>query len=697
MKVGSDFLLQDGVADWSEGFWITTSREGEINFWRRDWQFYKTGKAISGMYLRFGSIQTHSELAQIILVDLKRAPTEVLDTAVLPDQDMFCVASLECELRFYDIVGTGFTLFMIINRIPNAINALFYHYGSATRNKLLLGDYVGVVRIIEYFPERKKPIKYDSDSSFIRVSYDDFMEGSCPHMQCTDYGQLLPDRIRHVEFIQEIDCFLACSENDPLVPLDMIDELQESLVIQEMGTEGTKTVFEVPRGVTCFCLYHVKDLLATGGPDGKIRLWDIYRPENPTDILPGHNSGVKFMFFQDGMEKLYSMDAKKIVKIWDVPNKTLLQTYRDFTRNLYESVPACAYYYDRNRELYVGANEVLSAPCYPEIATEVTDGESHTLPVSVLLYNPLFKVVVSCGLDSFIIVWNHWLNRKLTIIPDAHTITVDGLVQIIEITAACFDPKLQLLLTGAHDGSMKIWNFNNGACIYSMGIEQDCEVTAVFWRPAGILAMGWNHVVVDFHVGETEMDFPHGVEWQRLHSDDILCAAMNHNKPIALATCSYSGELLLWMLLTGQAYRRYDAAKPTNDLPVYVSGVSIAPKRRKTRMSLAAPTALSRERRLTKIVLPVKAEDLRKLTINKLLFLEARPMHPDYGTLLCSLDNGKVQIYSHHPNGKYLGAFNAIHMAGDRVLTMTTDPDNKFLFTGSYLGYVKVWLLQNYQ
>ncbi|XP_055616482.1 WD repeat-containing protein on Y chromosome [Toxorhynchites rutilus septentrionalis] len=666
----------DGVADWSEGFWVTTSREGFINIWKRDWHLHKAGKAFS--------------------VDLKRSTTVVLDTVVLPNQNMLCVACLECELRFYDIIGAGFFLYLIINRLENPINALFYHYSSDSRDRLLLGDNVGKIYIIEYYPESKEPITEDMSSQVLKMSFSNFMAGCYPQMVCTDYGRMLPDIVRQLEYVQQVDCFLACSELDPLAPPLENDAQPVSLVIQEMSKQMRKSVFAVPYGVTCFCFYHPKDLLATGGPDGKLRLWDIYRPDKPTDTLPGHNAGVMYLFFQDRSEKLYSMDTKKIVKIWDVPNKTLIQTYRDYARKLYKTVPACAYYDDRNRVLYVGANRVLATPCSPEIAMDVTDGESHNLPISVLLYNPLFKVVISCGLDSFIIVWNHWLNRKLLIIPDAHTRIVNGLVQNVEITAACFNLKLQLLLTGAHDGSMKIWNFNNGSCVYSMGIEEGCEVTAVFWGTSCILAMGWNHVVVDFHVGETEMEFQIGHEWQKLHSDDILCATINRGRHKVLATCSYSGELLLWMIATGQAYRRFDAGKPTSDLPVYIQGLPIAQKRRRTRMSMYMPNESFRQRRLTQIVMPLGTRALRKLTIHKLLFLESRPMHPEYGTLLCSLDNGTVQIYSHHPDGKYLGSFNAIHMAGDRVLSMATDPDNKFLFTGTYLGYLKIWLMENY-
>lgn len=61
-----------------------------------------------------------------------------------------------------------------------------------------------------------------------------------------------------------------------------------------------------------------------------------------------------------------------------------------------------------------------------------------------------------------------------------------------------------------------------------------------------------------------------------------------------------------------------------------------------------------------------------------------------------ALETGVIQVYSHHQRGGYLNKFNAIHKTGDCILTMTTDRKNRYLFTGTALGYVKIWHIQNY-
>jgi len=68
-------------------------------------------------------------------------------------------------------------------------------------------------------------------------------------------------------------------------------------------------------------------------------------------------------------------------------------------------------------------------------------------------------------LDSCIIVWDPWLGRRLRLISHAHSIIRYGQDFDIEITAACFDQSEHYLVTGARDGSLKIWNFNTGICI----------------------------------------------------------------------------------------------------------------------------------------------------------------------------------------------------------------------------------------
>ena len=130
--------------------------------------------------------------------------------------------------------------------------------------------------------------------------------------------------------------------------------------------------------------------------------------------------------------------------------------------------------------------------CEQVIDEDATDGSTHTQPISCVLYNSLFQTVrftivmkflpvniqfflqiVSTGMDSRIIVWDPWLGRRLYLVTNAHSRSLFGQDFVVEITAACFDFSEQFLLTGARDGSLKMWHFNTGTCIRNMAIEDN--------------------------------------------------------------------------------------------------------------------------------------------------------------------------------------------------------------------------------
>lgn len=239
--------------------------------------------------------------------------------------------------------------------------------------------------------------------------------------------------------------------------------------------------------------------------------------------------------------------------------QNLLQTYILMGSALPDMCDITAFYNDLTRDLFIAGMRIANVKCSALIDLSQTDGQTHSRTVSVILYNELFKTIVTCGFDSFIIVWDPWTGKRLTLIKMAHTREIHGEMKRVQITAGCFDPKLQLLLTGARDGTLKIWNFNNGVCIRNFQIETMCEVTAVFWTADRMLTVGWNKYVTEF----SDMDdskYGDGKQWQKIHKDDILCAALR--VPHTIVTCSYGGELLFWKLETGQPYKRFDVEIP---------------------------------------------------------------------------------------------------------------------------------------
>lgn len=212
-----------------------------------------------------------------------------------------------------------------------------------------------------------------------------------------------------------------------------------------------------------------------------MRIWDVYIPTQTTGLLTGHDAGIVKIFVQSEEQKLYSVDYHKVIKVWDLSEYSLLQTFGDLTRLIPGETDLVYHYHKQLRVLLIGGRKLVAVKCNPRVRVDLTDGNTHAGPVSVILYNKLFRNLVTCGLDSYIIVWDPWTGKRKIIMKSCHTKQVYGENIDIEITAACFDPLEQFLLTGARDGSLKIWNYNNAVCIRNMSIKSDHEVTAVVW------------------------------------------------------------------------------------------------------------------------------------------------------------------------------------------------------------------------
>lgn len=341
-------------------------------------------------------------------------------------------------------------------------------------------------------------------------------------------------------------------------------------------------------------------------------------------------------------------------------------------------------------------------------------------------------------------------------IKEAHTQSVHAEIIPIEITAAAFDPGYQRLITGAHDGSLKIWNFNTGTCLRNMKLEKKSEVKCIIWVNNRILAMGWNRRVTEF--GDSGDVLGSGGQfyknWDLRHKEDISAAAVRI--PQTIVTSTYDGEIIMWRLETGQPYKQYNVADPTTRIKIMYKKMRqkedkehskfskkniiaralgkhikedklTVPKRAQQptsdeapppevikqstarrasvaqRMSVApmsrgstTPGGGVRQRRVSTVLMPEQCMPLRRLAVHSMLFLNNRTMDPAIGTLLIALENGAVQVWSHHISGGFITSFSAIHKAGDYVICMTSDLDNEFLFTGSCAGYIKTWLIKDY-
>jgi WD40 repeat protein len=169
-------------------------------------------------------------------------------------------------------------------------------------------------------------------------------------------------------------------------------------------------------------------LLATGGleyhatrgrPDirGECRLWD---PATGAELgeLRGHENSVQAVAFSPDGRRLATASQDTTVKVWDVPARRELATFRGhFTRK-------------------------------PDGVVKAGTG----MIVLCVAFSPDGRLVASGGCDGRVKVWDVAANREATS-PEGHDDWVYGVA---------FTPDSRRLVSACRDGSVKVWDVATG-------------------------------------------------------------------------------------------------------------------------------------------------------------------------------------------------------------------------------------------
>ncbi|XP_022814893.1 WD repeat-containing protein on Y chromosome-like [Spodoptera litura] len=683
---------KDRCTDPMQGTYITASRDGMVNWWSLDMKLLRTGYSSSP--------------------HLKVRSTWVTDMVCMPDVNIIVTSSTERDLRFYDCTAKTFILKIIITSWECMICTMYYYFNKddVDQCKLICGDVGGNVRVLLFSAHMRGPFRNDAGRALKTLRHIDLQKRPrvLPELRLVELVRVHPEWVRQVSYYASLHCVVSCAT------------CFDSLLMCDLSASKTHKMFRVDKGFQCFAFDEEAHVLVTGGPDCMVRVWNPFVPAKANVLFIGHHSAVTCIVLQNKGQTIYSLSRDRTIKVWDVLSQVCRQTYIDIPAVLGERTPISAVYNPATREFILACMKIAVVVLDEQLNPLHTDGFTHSRAVSKVLYNPLFKVIITCGTDSIIINWNPITGKRNVLIRDAHVRDMHGEQIPVEITAACFDPGYQLLVTGARNGELKVWNFNTGLCLRTMSIEHMCEVTNCFWVEGRILAVGWNRHVVEFE--DTGMATT-GKSWEKRHTDDVLAAAAR--PPLTMATSSYNSELVLWKLETGQPYRRFSCTEPTLRIKmVYNRRESskpgpVAPPRQRvgagnTWSNFQKPNAHAGESRENILVASDavrkaterrisggtttsgRKQNMRLLAVHAVVFLQTRPQHMSVASLLLALENGQIQCWSDHSAGGYQGSFQVIHMAGDYASCLATDKNNEFLFTGTTLGYVKVWLMTNY-
>lgn len=638
--------------DNGNGRYISCSKDGLLVFWSLDLQIQRT--------INLNEMQTNASKSKQIWVT---------DVVCMSNVKKVAVATTERDITFYDCSASNFEKQFILTGLQHCVLCMDYWFNPQNLNEsvLVTGDAGGNVSCFSFsqatvglFDVSIGKQHNMSTSTIRRIPFQELCLGRHLNVRTVEFSNLHDDWVRKVKYIPNLQCFISCANTS-----------QTSLFLGDLQSKKMKSYFKIRKGVYSFDYDKENNIIVTGGLDRYIRLWNPYVTNKATSVLKGHNSSVIHIIAQ--ADQIISFSKDKMIKIWDTRDHCCIQTIPSRLTDIGTHQITTVLYNKKMQTLLLGSNTiaVLERKAPEEaIATTEDDQTSHPKPLCGALYNDLFNQVVSACHGSVVNVWHVDTGEKAIMFTNAH----NG----HEITSMSFDPTKRRLITGSRNGSVKIWNFNNGACLHSTRAMDDSEVTGIVCLKQRIVTVGWNHKIIVYRDVRGAEDDPPKV-WNNLHKDDIL--AVDHTKSGLMATTSYDGQVCCWNIETGHVFCQMNV----NDTA-----------RRSIKGKMASGRVDWNGRSMTRrATVELKPDDINlHLSVDKVIFLQNREQNKKTATLLVSVD-GTIQAWS--VQGGLLGQFDATGRRTDEsVLALKSDDQNHILFTGDSLGYIKIWDISEY-
>ncbi|KPP63189.1 autophagy-related protein 16-2-like, partial [Scleropages formosus] len=248
----------------------------------------------------------------------------------------------------------------------------------------------------------------------------------------------------------------------------------------------------------------ISNLLATGGTDRVIKLWDIsagtvmpvclhyvsaehgtkllaasydksalfWRLDDsrPKFTLTGHSRKVTAAKFKCSLRQVVTGSADRTVKVWDLHRAACIQTIEVFS---YCSDVVCSEYfiisghYDRKIRFW----DSRAASCTQEIPLQ---GRVTSMDLC-----PDHRQLLSCSRDESLQVVDLRMSNS------RRSFRADGFKCGCDTTKAIFSPDGSYLAAGSADGAVYIWNVNTGHLETTLPDKHSSSINAVAWSVSG--------------------------------------------------------------------------------------------------------------------------------------------------------------------------------------------------------------------
>uniref|UniRef100_UPI00358F8048 cilia- and flagella-associated protein 337-like n=1 Tax=Myxine glutinosa TaxID=7769 RepID=UPI00358F8048 len=281
-------------------------------------------------------------------------------------------------------------------------------------------------------------------------------------------------------------------------------------------------------------------------------------------VLKGHRAPICYVTICQDRGQIFSVDAKSCVKVWNVGAQTCIGSVSGQCNGLVGIVTTCAYL-PTMQSLCICANSPVLLAIQNRSSVCGPVPTSHMTGVSCIVYNGVFRHIVTCSLDSIVKVWDLETGRSLFKFVAMNSDST--------ITCVALDNNGRRLITGSGDGFLKIWNYNIGQCLCSLQQKKgrgeygcvsegrrneairDCTYLEIN-KKGCVISVGCDRRIHRF------VDCPDTICPQPLwaadllhgHRDDVIVLA--HCPPDLLASGACDGEIIVWNFISGHVVCR---------------------------------------------------------------------------------------------------------------------------------------------